>query len=227
MTEPLVPPPVRHRLPVPRIAWVLLASTAVVGVGLALGLPAALLALAGAALTGAVFLGYSSLVALTGEGELTLQEALTLVAPSAEEEQKRSILRALKDLEYELAAGKISPADHAELTARYRDEARRLLRLVSDLQAEQVARAERRVEAHLTASNTRSAAADGQSTVSSTGPSLERTPSPATGRARRPRCPACGRRAARSARYCSGCGATLPRQVVAPTPPPTPGDREG
>lgn len=222
MTAPAVPPPARPRAPVPRIVWVVLAGAFLVGVGLALGLPAALLALAGVALTAAVFLGYSSLVALNGEAELTLQEALTLVAPSAEEERKRSILRALKDLEYELAAGKISPADHAELTARYREEARRLLRLVDELQADQLARAERRIQAHLAA--TRTVVATEPATGSDRRPS-ERASSPATGRTRRPRCSACGRRSARSARYCSGCGAPLPTPTAAPAPPPTPGDR--
>ncbi len=223
MTAPAVPPPARSRAPVPRTVWVVLPGAVVVGIGLALGLPAALLALAGASLTAAVFLGYSSLVALNGEAELTLQEALTLVAPSAEEERKRSILRALKDLEYELAAGKISPVDHAELTARYRAEARRLLRLVDELQADQLARAERRVQAHLT--TTRVAVATEPAAGSARRPP-ERASPPATGPTRRPRCPACGRRSARSARYCSGCGAPLPTPPAVPAPPSTPGDRE-
>jgi hypothetical protein len=68
--------------------------------------------------------------ALTGESPLTLEEALTLGAPSAEEEQKRSILRALKDLEFERGVGKISEEDYAELSERYRAEARRLIQLL-------------------------------------------------------------------------------------------------
>jgi hypothetical protein len=55
-----------------------------------------------------------------------------LGAPSAEEEQKRSVLRALKDLEYERAVGKINDADYASLAEHYRNEAKRLLRAVDE-----------------------------------------------------------------------------------------------
>jgi hypothetical protein len=64
---------------------------------------------------------------LTGESPLTLEEALSLGAPSAEEEQKRAVLRALKDLEFERSVGKITQEDYVELSTRYRAEARRLM----------------------------------------------------------------------------------------------------
>ncbi|HOU90542.1 MAG TPA: zinc ribbon domain-containing protein [Polyangiaceae bacterium] len=208
-----------HRLPLS--AWLVLGALALAGVGLTLGLPAALLVLSGVALTGAVFLGYSSLVALTGEVDLTLEEALTLVAPSAEEEQKRSILRALKDLQYELAVGKISPEDHAALTARYRDEARGLLQIVNELQADQLARAERRIREHL---RDVGASVAPEPTSRSTPEIREAARSPGSGRQRRPRCRACGRLAARSARFCSTCGAPLSPASSPSTPRPK--DRE-
>jgi hypothetical protein len=109
--------------------WV--APATVVGgiaVGLTLGLGPAFLVLAGGVLLGAVMLLWSSLGRLTGESPLTLDEAIGLAAPSAEEERKRSVVRALKDLDYERSVGKIGEEDYAELAARYRAEAKALLR---------------------------------------------------------------------------------------------------
>jgi hypothetical protein len=98
--------------------------------GVALGVEIALLVVAGGALAGVIALLWASVQALTGESPLTLEEALTLGAPSAEEEQKRAVLRALKDLEYERGVGKISEEDYTELSERYRAEARRLIQLL-------------------------------------------------------------------------------------------------
>src|SRR5262249_4932451 len=86
-----------------------------------------LLVVAAGALAGVIGLLWASVQALTGESPITLEEAMTLGAPSAEEEQKRSVLRALKDLEFERSVGKISEEDYAELSARYRAEASRLM----------------------------------------------------------------------------------------------------
>src|ERR1041385_7099241 len=99
-----------------------------IGVGLSVGLGPALLVLAGGTLLGAVTLLWSSLGRLTGESPLSLDEAIGLAAPSAEEERKRSVVRALKDLDYERSVGKISEEDYADLSARYRSEAKDLLR---------------------------------------------------------------------------------------------------
>src|SRR5882672_8194898 len=99
-------------------------------VGTTLGLGPALLVLAGGMLLGVVLLFWSSLGRLTGESPLSLEEAIGLGAPSPEEERKRSVLRALKDLEYERSVGKISDQDFAELSARYRADAKALLRLI-------------------------------------------------------------------------------------------------
>jgi len=94
------------------------------------GLGVGLLTVAGGVLCGSIWLIWSSLQGLSGEAPLTLDEALSLGAPSAEEEQKRAVLRALKDLEYERAVGKINDTDYASLAERYRNEAKRLLRAV-------------------------------------------------------------------------------------------------
>src|SRR5688500_12972539 len=85
--------------------------------GSILGLGLALLIVAGGVLGGGIWFIWSSLQGLGGDIPITLDEALSLGAPSAEEEQKRSVLRALKDLEYERAVGKINDEDYAVLAA--------------------------------------------------------------------------------------------------------------
>lgn len=116
----------------PHLRWA--APLGVVALAWALGhhfgLGVGLLTLSGGVLCGSIWLIWSSLQGLSGEAPLTLDEALSLGAPSAEEEQKRAVLRALKDLEYERAVGKINDADYAILAEHYRNEAKRLLRAV-------------------------------------------------------------------------------------------------
>lgn len=105
---------------------------AALAVGVAVGVEVSLLVVAAGALAGVIALLWASVQALTGESPLTLEEAMTLGAPSAEEEQKRSVLRALKDLEFERSVGKISEEDYAELSARYRTDAKRLMQLLDE-----------------------------------------------------------------------------------------------
>lgn len=100
------------------------------------------LVLAGAVLLLAIGTFWSSIQALTGDAPLTLEEALSLAAPSTEEERKASVLRALKDLEYERSVGKINDEDYLELTRKYRQEAKRLLLLVDENLAPARTRAE-------------------------------------------------------------------------------------
>jgi hypothetical protein len=107
------------------------------------GLGLSLLIVAGGSLGGSIWLIWSSLQGLGSDAPITLEEALSLGAPSAEEEQKRAVLRALKDLEYERTVGKISDEDYESLAEHYRAEAKRLLRAVDrDLSPERE-RAER------------------------------------------------------------------------------------
>ncbi len=110
------------------------APLAVVGGAIALGLArgpgAAVLTLAGGALVGAIAAMWNSLRVLSGEAPLSLHEAIDLGAPSAHEEQKTRVLLAIKDLKREHAIGKISDEDFADLMARYRAEASRLLHQV-------------------------------------------------------------------------------------------------
>ncbi len=128
---------------------VIAASVVIAGVVLAVvmgvlqGLGPAVLVLASLALLGVIALLSASVRSLSGDTPLTLDEAVGLGAPSAEEEQKRAVLRALKDLEYERSVGKISEEDYREFSARYREEARRLITKVDETLAASHALAER------------------------------------------------------------------------------------
>jgi hypothetical protein len=132
----------------PVLAPVLVLSIAAV-VGASVGLGPALLVIAAGMLVAAIAGLWSSLGRLTGESPLTLEEAVGLGAPSPEEERKRSILRALKDLEYERSVGKISDADFAELTQRYRAEAKTLLQMIAAEDAPRRKKAEAQLAARL------------------------------------------------------------------------------
>jgi hypothetical protein len=96
------------------------------------GIQMMLLVLAAGAVTLVITLLWGSVQSLTGGTPLGFEEALGMGAPSKVEEEKRSVLRALKDLEYERSVGKISPQDYAQLLAQYRAEAKRLIQSVDE-----------------------------------------------------------------------------------------------
>jgi hypothetical protein len=101
-------------------------------VGTFYGVGTAILVLAGGVLLGVIAILWESVRTLSGDAPITLEEAIALGSPSATEEQKRAVLQALKDLEYERSVGKVAEADYEELHQRYRTEAKRLLRAVDE-----------------------------------------------------------------------------------------------
>ena len=105
---------------------------AVVAASVVSGVELAFLVLAGGVLTLVITLMWWSVQSLTGGAALGFEEALGMGAPSKVEEEKRAVLRALKDLEFERGVGKITPEDYAELSAKYRAEAKRLIQSVDD-----------------------------------------------------------------------------------------------
>lgn len=133
------------------VRWLVLLAIGVIAIlgGMLRGLPMAILVLASGTLLLIIWLLWNSLQGLTGESPMSLEEALGLGAPTAEEEQKRAVLRALKDLEYEHSVGKISEEDYAALTAKYRTEAKALLRLLDQSLAPNRAHAEKLLEKRL------------------------------------------------------------------------------
>jgi ribosomal protein L40E len=114
------------------LTWVLPIGSvaAACAMGAVYGVGTALLTLAGGVLLIVISVLWASVRTLSGDAPITLDEAIALGAPTAAEEQKRAVLQALKDLEFERSVGKIADGDYEELVARYRAEAKRLLRAV-------------------------------------------------------------------------------------------------
>src|SRR3954471_12464783 len=137
------------RMSAVRWAAPLLTLVAAITSGTLFGVQLVVLTLAAAALLLVITLLWSSVQALAGESELTFEEAFSMGARSAEEEQKRAVLRALKDLEYERSVGKISAEDYQEYSERYRAEAKRLIRDLDENLAEAREQVEREVERRL------------------------------------------------------------------------------
>jgi hypothetical protein len=108
-----------------------------------------LLVLASGAMLGTIALLWASLRTLSGDAPLpsgleaiaSHRHVVTRIA-----EDKRRVLRALKDLESEHALGKIDEADYQTLAARYREDAKAMMRKLDEdiaplrAEAEQLAR---------------------------------------------------------------------------------------
>jgi hypothetical protein len=134
-----------------RLRWVvpLVWLIGVIVTGQFSGIQLAFLVLAGGVLVLVITLLWVSVQSLTGGSALGFEEALGMGAPSKVEEEKRAVLRALKDLEYERGVGKISPEDFAELSARYRAQAKSLMQSVDEALAPAFDEAKRVVERRL------------------------------------------------------------------------------
>jgi hypothetical protein len=90
--------------------------------------PALFLALAGATLLAALIAIWNSIRATLGGGaRMAIGAARDLPGQEALADEKSSLLRAIKDLEYERAVGKIGDADFQRLDAAYRARAKQVL----------------------------------------------------------------------------------------------------
>src|SRR5260370_18804083 len=129
-------------------AWGLPAVSVVTAVVVAwlASLGPALLVLASGAMVGTIALLWASLRTLSGDAPLpsgleamaSHRHVVTRIA-----EDKRRVLRALKDLESEHALGKIDEGDYHVLAERYREEAKAMMRHLDDDIAPLRAEAER------------------------------------------------------------------------------------
>jgi hypothetical protein len=135
---------------VSRLCWGILAVAGVLGgvLGGLFGLPFFLLVLAGGALSLVILLMWASLQQMENDESMGFEQALSYAAPSAEEEQKRALLRTLKDLEYELSVGKISREDYDLVSKEVRERAKRVIALSDDAMKERIAQAEARLVAY-------------------------------------------------------------------------------
>jgi hypothetical protein len=192
-----------NRLPPLRVVrWAapLVTLIAAITAGTLFGVQLVVLTLAGAALLLVIGLLWSSVQALAGEYDLTFEEAFSLGARTAEEEQKRAVLRALKDLEYERSVGKISEEDYHEYSARYRAEAKRLIQTLDENLAESRKRVELELEKRLASGEVpepEKAAPDASD--ASDGEIEPEVPLFVT-------CPACQTKNEPDARFCKACG---------------------
>ena len=173
----------------------LLTIAAAALVGSSYGFGTAILVLAGGVLLGVIAILWASVRTLAGDAPLTLDEALALGAPSAAEEQKRAVLQALKDLEYERSVGKVADADYEELLQRYRTEAKRLLRAVDEDLAPLRAKAAAYVDAQL-----------GRAESAPIAPTVNAPSSPAKSKQG---CPSCHAENDVDALFCKKCGGKL------------------
>jgi ribosomal protein L40E len=174
------------------------ALIAAVGVGLLAGLGSGLLVLAAGALLGTIALLWASVRTLSGDAPLptgleTVEARRHGVDALAEE--KRRVLRQLKDLEAEHALGKIDDVDYEALVARYRAEAKTVMREMDREIGPRREEAERLAREYLA----KRGLVDGA-------PAAEPAPEPVADRAA---CAGCGASNESDAAFCKKCGAAM------------------
>ena len=170
------------------------------------GVQLAVLGLAGGVLLLVIWLLWNSVQALAGDTELSFEEAYGLGARTAEEEQKRSVLRALKDLEYERSVGKIGEEDFHEYSARYRAEAKRLMQSLDEGLSVQ----RKQVEAELARRLSKQQPVEPETTEET----AEKEPVSASTGGRE--CPSCQTNNELDARFCKACGKAMDAEEAAP-----------
>jgi hypothetical protein len=124
----------------------IVAVVSAIVVGSLASIGSGLLVLASGALLGAIALLWASVRTLSGDAPLPADlEALAARTHDVDalDEDKRRVLRALKDLEGEHAIGKIDDADYELIAAQYRDRAKVLMREMDLNAAPGLAEAER------------------------------------------------------------------------------------
>ncbi len=115
-----------------------------VPVGITRGLPGVVLWLAFSVLAGAVLLFWEAarlVLDPTLPGDAMAEGSETGI-PAELETRKRAALRALRDISYERAIGRLSEEDYKALEERYRAEARLVMRAIDDGVGPWMARAE-------------------------------------------------------------------------------------
>jgi len=205
------------RMSVVRWAAPLITLLAAIVAGTLFGVQLVVLTLAAAALLLVIWLLWSSVQALAGESELTFEEAFSLGARSAEEEQKRAVLRALKDLEYERSVGKISEDDYHEYSARYRTEAKRLIQSLDENLAESRKQVEYEIERRLAKVAAKSASNKPSEQPASAETVTETLTVTVTGAPMARECPACQVKNELDARFCKACGNSMTEATETPS----------
>ena len=176
-------------LPMASIAGALITG-ALVSVG------SALLVLAAGTLLGAIALFWASVRTLSGDSPLPSDFA-AIPAPGGRGflvEEKRRVLRALKDLENEHELGKIDDADYHTLTVAYRDQAKAVMQQMDMEMAPFRGEAERLASEHLKKQAMRQPSEESASDASATARIV---------------CRACRASNEMDAAFCKQCGAPI------------------
>jgi hypothetical protein len=113
-------------------------------------LPFLFMSLSALALLACISFLWSSLrVLLGGEHELYLVKSKALQRRTELLDEKDSLLKSLRDLEFEREVGKLSEEDYARLSADFRARAKRALKALDDDLREHREKARKLVEAEL------------------------------------------------------------------------------
>jgi hypothetical protein len=171
---------------------------AAVAVGFVASVGSALLVVASGALLGTIALLWASVRTLSGDAPLPADlEALAAQRRDVDAlaEQKRRVLRALKDLEGERAIGKIDEADYEAIAMQYREEAKTLMREMDRNVAPALAEAERIAREYLVAQGL--------------GPAQAAPPAAVAGPRSRVACPGCATSNEPDAAFCKKCGTAM------------------
>jgi len=170
----------------------------------------ALLVLAAGTILGVIALLWASLRTLSGdapldEGLVAVNVATRGTSSDSPAERKRRVMRALKDLEHEHAIGKLDDADYAQIAARYREEAKEILREM-DVEIEPLrAKAEELARAHLA----KKGLLEDEAPRSAKARDEEREEREEDEKPARPLCAKCETSNDADAAFCKKCGAPL------------------
>ncbi|MGH7329879.1 MAG: zinc ribbon domain-containing protein, partial [Polyangiaceae bacterium] len=193
-----------------------------IAVGFVTSLGPALLVFTAGALLGTITLLWASLRTLGGDAPLPTGLASAVIVSRTNrgiEDRKRTVLLALKDLEHERAIGKIDEDDYKEVSARYREEAKSLMRAIDEEAAPNRGRAEQIARAHLKKRGLSSEDASSEKEEEKprvsiepappTAKSVPPPPMPGKQEAERATCEKCGTSNEPDAAFCKKCGAAM------------------
>jgi hypothetical protein len=179
--------------------------------GVAAGPGSGLLVLASGALLGTIALLWASLRTLSGDAPLPLTlefEPAHRIAATDLSERKRRVLRALKDLQSEHELGKIDDADYEAIAARYREEAKAIMKDMDRQTGPARAEAERIAQEYLS-HRARGGSGLSPKPISASADERADRPPPDERADRRIACPSCGVSNEEDAAYCKRCAAAL------------------
>jgi hypothetical protein len=192
------------------IAIPVVSVVAAIAVGFAASVGSGLLVLASGALLGTIALLWASVRTLSGDAPLPADlEALAAQRRDVDAlgEEKRRVLRALKDLEGEHAIGKIDDADYEAIARQYREDAKTLMREMDRNAAPALAEAERIAREYLARQGLGEAgkAAEKGPVKPAAAVTRDSEVAPRT----RMACPACATSNEPDAAFCKKCGASM------------------